>query len=146
LATLLPAYMVPTAFVQLEAIPQTPNGKVDRRALPSPSKTDQLRTRSATAPRTPTERKLAEICAAVLKAPEVGVDDNLFDLGADSLRIFQIVVRAKDAGLALNVRQVLMHQTVSAIAREMGTGDASFETPAPTISAVNRDKYRVRTN
>jgi len=146
LATLLPAYMVPTAFVQLEAIPQTPNGKVDRRALPAPNKTDQLRTRSATAPRTPTERKLAEICAAVLKAPEVGVDDNLFDLGADSLRIFQIVVRAKDAGLALNVRQVLMHQTVSAIAREMGTGDASFETPAPTISAVNRDKYRVRTN
>ncbi|QJW98083.1 non-ribosomal peptide synthetase/type I polyketide synthase [Frigoriglobus tundricola] len=140
LAELLPGYMVPSVFVPLDAVPRTPNGKVDRRALPRPQQAVGAVERAVA--RTPEERKLAEICAAVLKQKTVHLDDNLFDLGADSLRLFQIVVRAKDAGMNLTVKQLLAGQTVAAVLREMARAAPAPETLGPAVSSVNREKYR----
>lgn len=143
LAGLLPGYMVPSAFVFLDALPQTPNGKVDRRALPAPNRAGEATTVAGwTALRTPQERTLAEISAAVLKTPTVHADDNLFDLGADSLRLFQIVARARDAGLNVTVKQILIGQTIAAICAGLST-TAVPAAPEPSLTAANRDRYRV---
>ncbi len=112
----LPAYMAPAAFMLLEAMPLTPNGKVDRRALPAPDWSSQSGGADFVAPRSPDEKTMAGIWAEVLRRERVGIDDNLFELGADLLHIFQIAARARKAGLAVTPRQILVHRTIRGIA------------------------------
>ncbi|HSF38965.1 MAG TPA: non-ribosomal peptide synthase/polyketide synthase [Thermoanaerobaculia bacterium] len=112
----LPGYMVPSLFVALDALPLTPNGKVDRRALPVPEgERPELRTGFA-APGTPAEQTLADIWAQVLGVERVGVHDDFFELGGDSILSIQIVARANQAGLRVTPRQLLEHPTVAALA------------------------------
>jgi amino acid adenylation domain-containing protein/non-ribosomal peptide synthase protein (TIGR01720 family) len=108
----LPEHMVPGALVLLDALPLLPSGKVDRRALPSP------REGAAPdgAPRTPAEAALAEVWAEVLGVPRVGVHENFFQLGGDSILSIQMVARAARRGLRFTTRQVFQHQTVAALA------------------------------
>ncbi|MCW2246954.1 amino acid adenylation domain-containing protein/non-ribosomal peptide synthase protein (TIGR01720 family) [Azospirillum fermentarium] len=111
----LPAYMVPAAAAPLPSLPKTAGGKVDRRALAALAPADAPAPTPA-APRTEAERTLAGIFAAVLGLPAVGVFDNFFDLGGDSIRSLQIVSRARHAGFDLTVRHLFQHQTVAALA------------------------------
>ncbi|WP_221351969.1 non-ribosomal peptide synthetase [Streptomyces beigongshangae] len=111
----LPDYMVPTAVVVLADLPLNPNGKLDRGRLPDPGPL-----RGAThhvAPRTPTERVLAAVWAEILRVDRVGVDDNFFTLGGDSILSIQVVAQARQAGLTLTSRDVYRHQTIAALAR-----------------------------
>ena len=113
----LPEYMVPSYFAPLEAIPLTPNGKVDRRALPAPE--DARRTDAAdyVAPQNDTEKALAEIWVDVLGAARVGVNDNFFDLGGHSLIATQVITRLRDAfHLALPLRVLFETPTVRTLA------------------------------
>ncbi|MEU9191383.1 condensation domain-containing protein, partial [Streptomyces sp. NPDC048484] len=112
----LPGFMVPAVFVELAALPLTPNGKLDRAALPVP---DGARLGSGVeyvAPRTETERVLAEVWARVLGVERVGVEDNFFELGGDSIISIQTVARARERGVHITVVQVFDHQTVAALA------------------------------
>ncbi|HEX3792177.1 MAG TPA: non-ribosomal peptide synthase/polyketide synthase, partial [Pseudonocardiaceae bacterium] len=114
LAGSLPDYMVPAAFVELERLPLNPNGKLDRNALPAPD-------RSTTAsdylpPRTERERTLAAILAEVLGLDRVGLHDNFFGLGGDSILSIQVVSRARTAGLRLTAKDIFLHQTVATLA------------------------------
>jgi amino acid adenylation domain-containing protein len=93
----LPEYMVPSAFVSLEALPLTPTGKVDRRALPAPDGSRPELERELVAPRTPTEQVLAGIWAQVLEIEQVGVHDGFFQLGGHSLLATQVVTRVRQA-------------------------------------------------
>ncbi|HEX6290904.1 MAG TPA: amino acid adenylation domain-containing protein, partial [Herpetosiphonaceae bacterium] len=95
LANYLPDYMVPSAFVFLDALPLTANGKIDRRALPAPD-FEHLK-QTYVAPRTPDEETLAAIWAQVLKIERLGVHDNFFELGGHSLLATQVVARIRDA-------------------------------------------------
>jgi amino acid adenylation domain-containing protein len=141
----LPAYMVPSLFVPLEALPRTPNGKVDRRSLPAPAANGAGRTQDVVAPRNPREQKLAAICADVLRLDTFSVHDSLFDLGADSIQVFQIVARAADAGLDLAPKHVLAGRTVAAICEELERAGRTAPRPeAPTLTAVSRDRYRMQ--
>ncbi|MBP7336120.1 non-ribosomal peptide synthetase [Niveispirillum sp.] len=111
----LPDYMIPGAFVTLEALPLTANGKLDRRALPAP---DQAAGDAVHAPpRTPTEMLLAGIWREVLGVEQVGIHDNFFSLGGDSILSIQIANRAGRAGFAISVRQLFQHQTIAELAR-----------------------------
>jgi amino acid adenylation domain-containing protein len=93
----LPEYMVPSAFVFVDSLPFTPNGKIDRRALPAPDRTRAESEESFVAPRTPVEETLAKIWAEVLRLKRVGVHDNFFDLGGHSLLATQVMARVRSA-------------------------------------------------
>ncbi|MER7843975.1 non-ribosomal peptide synthase/polyketide synthase [Kitasatospora sp. NPDC096077] len=135
LRRVLPDHLVPSSFTTLAALPLTTSGKLDRRALPAP----RLGEGEAefVAPRTPAERTLAEIWAEVLGVPRVGVTDNFFALGGDSILSIQAVSRARAAGLRIGSQDVFRHQTVAdlAAAARPETGPAAatqrIDGPAP---------------
>ncbi|WP_268250380.1 non-ribosomal peptide synthetase [Lentzea cavernae] len=110
----LPDHLVPSAFVTLDALPLTANGKLDRRALPEPAAPEA--DGAYVAPRTEQEQALAGIWAKLLGADRVGVHDNFFDLGGDSIASLQVVARARAAGLGLAVADLFTHQTVAELA------------------------------
>jgi amino acid adenylation domain-containing protein len=124
LKTKLPEYMIPHAFISLDAMPLTPNGKVDRRALPDVGSERPELEEAYVAPRTENEEVLAAIWAQVLGVEEVGVNDNFFALGGDSIRSVRVVSLAKERGLNCTVQQLFEHQTVQALARVLTTGEA----------------------
>ncbi|MFF3671270.1 amino acid adenylation domain-containing protein [Microtetraspora malaysiensis] len=111
----LPEHMVPSAFVFLPELPLTHSGKVDRRALPAPTGARDSG-EEFVEPRTPAERVLAEVWTEVLCVDRVGVRDNFFDLGGDSILALQVVARARAAGLLLTPRQMFLRQTVADLA------------------------------
>ena len=145
LAVKLPSYMVPNLFVPLEALPRTPNGKIDRRALPAPSVQGTGRSKEVVTPRNAREQTIAAICADVLKLKAFSIYDNLFDLGADSLQIFQIVARASDAGLTVTPMQILTGRTVAAISDDIErTGQTTDRGIAPRLAPISRESYRMQ--
>jgi acyl carrier protein len=137
----LPDYMIPAAFLAMEALPLTPNGKIDRRALPAPDWSGQQRASQYAAPRTAEEQTMAQIWAEVLRIEKVGVNDNLFELGADSLHVFQIAGRANKAGIPVTPRQILQFRSIGAIVAELSKSTGVKLQPA--ITPVARAKYRV---
>jgi amino acid adenylation domain-containing protein/non-ribosomal peptide synthase protein (TIGR01720 family) len=113
-AAKLPEHMVPAAFLPLPALPVMPNGKLDRAALPAP---DFAALASGTAPRTERERLLRRLFAEALGLPQVGVEDDFFALGGDSIVSIQLVILAREAGLTITPRSVFEHRTVAGLAR-----------------------------
>lgn len=117
LASTLPDYMVPSVFVQLDALPVTVNGKVDRTALPGPDDGNVLRDGAPLAPRTPLEEQVATILADLLEVDRIGADDNFFLLGGHSLLGTQLIARFREVlGVELPLRTVFDHPTVAGLA------------------------------
>ncbi len=137
----LPDYMVPNAFVKLESMPLTPNGKVDRRALPAPDLHSdacgglRLRTEKYVAPRTPIEELLAQIWAQVLKVEQVGIYDNFFELGGHSLLATQLVSRIRNIfKVELPLRELFAAATLAELAQEIEQlQQQNIELSAPPI-------------
>src|SRR5262249_52089711 len=112
----LPDYMVPSAIVVLDRLPLTANGKLDRGALPAP----QVRAGVVRLARSPREEVLCALFAEVLGLERVGIDDNFFALGGDSIVSIQLVSRTRKAGLMITPRAVFEHQTVAGLAGVAG--------------------------
>ncbi|MFG2225134.1 amino acid adenylation domain-containing protein [Streptomyces sp. NPDC048644] len=126
----LPDVMIPRAFVVLDALPLTVNGKTDRAALPDPEPDGAAAGQDAqVAPRTPTERALAEIWARVLRVPQVGVHDNFRVLGGDSILLIHTVARCREAGLTVTPRMVFDHPTVAELAAAADAESARGQVP-----------------
>jgi non-ribosomal peptide synthase protein (TIGR01720 family) len=117
----LPEYMVPAAFVVMEALPLTSNNKVDRKALPAPEPQAADDAESFAAAGTPLEDLLARIWAEVLKVERVGIHDNFFELGGDSILSIQVISRAAQEGIRLTPKQLFQFQTVAELAPHAGT-------------------------
>ena len=128
----LPDYMVPSAFIELEAMPLTPNGKVDRKALPKPASGRPRLGKAMIPPRSAAEAKLAEIWRQVLGLEQVGVEDNFFELGGDSILSIQVVSRANQAGLKLTAKQALRYQTIAGLAAQSGGEQPIRSRPDPS--------------
>ncbi len=116
----LPDYLVPSAFVVLDALPLSPNGKVDRGALPAPEHAGE-RAGSYVPPSTHTECVLADIWARVLDVDRVGVTDNFLELGGDSVLSIQVVFLAGEAGLRISSRDLFVHPTIGQLAEAVGS-------------------------
>jgi non-ribosomal peptide synthase protein (TIGR01720 family) len=112
----LPDYMIPAAFMRMDALPLTSNGKVDRRALPAPDVSRASRKDTYIAPRTPAEQTLARIWGEVLGIEAPGIHDNFFEQGGDSILSIQVISRARQAGLAITPRQLFQSPTVAELA------------------------------
>ncbi|WP_207284213.1 non-ribosomal peptide synthetase, partial [Pseudomonas sp. FW300-N2F2] len=115
----LPAYMVPAAYVRLDALPLTPNGKLDRKALPFPD-LDALITRGYEAPQGEVETTLAQIWQDLLKVERVGRHDHFFELGGHSLLAVKLIERMRHAGLSADVRELFGQPTLAALAAAVG--------------------------
>ena len=112
----LPEYMVPAAFVVLESLPLTGNGKVDRSRLPAPEQKRPELGAAYEGPRTALEEALCGIWAEVLGVERVGIGDNFFELGGDSILSLQVIARARRVGLPLTPKQLFEHPSVGALA------------------------------
>jgi fengycin family lipopeptide synthetase B len=131
----LPEYMVPSVFVEMAALPLTTHGKIDRRALPVP---DQIRPElevQYVAPRNLAEETLAAIWSKLLNVAQVGIHDNFFALGGDSILSIQVIDRAKQAGLNLTPRLVFEHPTIAELASALD-GAAAITAEQGLVSGV----------
>ncbi|HEY4595794.1 MAG TPA: amino acid adenylation domain-containing protein, partial [Thermoanaerobaculia bacterium] len=129
----LPEPYVPSAFVFLEALPLTPHGKVDRRALPAPDASREGTGVEFVAPRNPVEEALAAVWAEVLRREEIGSHDNFFALGGDSIRTIQVVARSRKRGILISARQIFQHQTIAELAA-VAAVDSPVVTPLAPAS------------
>ena len=134
LASLLPDYMVPSAFVAVKELPRTPSGKIDRKALPAPDvKRPELDVAFA-APQSAVQKALANVWADLLGIDRVGIDDNFFDLGGNSLLSIQAVAQLEGHGLKLPIVKLYQHPTVRACAAFL-EGDAGAIAPSEMAKA-----------
>ncbi len=133
----LPEYMVPSAFVGLDALPLSPNGKVDRRALPDPAGPELAGAAPAGALRTPIEEMLGGLISEVLGVEGVGPHDDFFALGGHSLLATRLLARVSRLfGVDLPVSSVFLHPTLAALAEQIA--EASGEPAAPPVRPVPR--------
>jgi len=135
----LPDFMVPSAFVRMDALPLTANGKLDVGALPDP---EPAAAAGYVAPRTAAEQVLAELWAEVLRLERVGVDDNFFALGGHSLLATQVLSRVDQAfGVTLPVRALFEHPTVATLAAAIeATGTGVLAEPLADLEALSDDE------
>ena len=118
----LPEYMVPSAFVVLEAVPLNPSGKVDRKALPAPESARPSQAAAYEPPRTETEARIAAIWKEVLRVDQVGKYDNFFDLGGHSLRLIKVQgALEQEFGRKIAVVELFRCPTIDALARHLTT-------------------------
>ncbi|MDI1443036.1 MupA/Atu3671 family FMN-dependent luciferase-like monooxygenase [Polyangium sp. 6x1] len=147
----LPDYMVPSVFVELPAIPRTPNGKVDRKALPAPSE-ERRASAAFVAPRSDVEQQIADVWRRVLRVDQVGVHDNFFDLGGHSLLMVQVHNELQPLRPDMPLVKLLEHPTVSALAAYLSEGaeesaavvDAAQDRARRQLEVLKRQRKRAR--
>ena len=139
----MPEYMVPAAFVAMDAFPLTPNGKLDRRALPAPA----AAVRDAagfTAPRGEMERTVAAVWAEVLGTEQVGVDDNFFEIGGNSLLLARVAAGLRTAlGRDVRIVELFRHPTVAALAAALSAPETSPAAAPERAAEIDRGKNRL---
>ena len=138
LAEKLPEYMIPTIFMTLESIPLTPNGKVDRRALPAPDIRQEME-KSYQAPATVEEKLIADIWKSVLNLEKVGVGDNFFELGGNSLLAMQIVSRMRQLDIDLPLNSLFDFPTITQLALAIQYRQNVSE-PVVAIEPIDRNR------
>jgi len=140
LSNSLPDYMVPSAFVVLEEMPLTPNGKINYKALPAPEQDRSALSKEYEAPRNKSEEKLAQIIMELLHLKKVGIHDNFFELGGHSLLATQFISRIREEfDVELPLRKIFETPTVLAIAEALLSPEAiQADKDEPGIEAVER--------
>jgi amino acid adenylation domain-containing protein/non-ribosomal peptide synthase protein (TIGR01720 family) len=139
LAAQLPDYMVPSALVRLDALPLTANGKLDHKALPPPDAASGAPEAPYAAPASATEATLAAIWQEVLKRDRIGVHDNFFALGGDSILSLQVIARARAQGLKIKPKQVFEQQTIAGLAQLLDAARCAAPASAAASAAATAD-------
>jgi aryl carrier-like protein len=134
----LPEYMVPAAFVILERLPLTPNGKLDRKALPMP---DVHASIGAVSPRNEVEKQVAEIWKKTLGISSLGIEDNFFDLGGNSILLYRVFGLLRSLRNDLQLVDLFRYPTVSAIAAYLAA-EATPSSPPHLVAARARARHR----
>jgi amino acid adenylation domain-containing protein len=137
LAREIPHYLVPAAFVTIDKLPLTPNGKVDFDRLPEPPDERPELDEELVPPRTPLERQLAGIVAAVLGITLVGANDNFFELGGDSILAIQVAAHAQEEGIPLSPLDLFEHPTIALLA-ELAAGKETADATDQPADATDQ--------
>ena len=146
LSSSLPGYMTPSTFVHLASIPRTPNGKVNRNGLPKIEAEQAASMRTVRAPRNNKEEQLVSICCEVLNLEKISIDDNLFEIGADSIQIFRIIARANRAGVNVTAQQIMQWPTIETLANlDQPVSGGPMPIEKIRLRAVSRGAYRIPT-
>ncbi|WP_186174202.1 amino acid adenylation domain-containing protein [Burkholderia gladioli] len=141
LSRTLPDFMLPAAFVALERFPLTANGKIDRKALPRPAQT--VDAEQYVAPRTSIEERLAAIWAQVLHLDRVGIHDNFFAVGGDSIRAVSVLSKAKAQGLEFALVDLFTRQSIANLAQALTLDEVSVAQEAAALSLSAADQARL---
>ena len=141
----LPDYMLPAALIAIKTLPLTEHGKVDRRALPQPEWSAPASVNGHTRPRTPIEEALAEAWREALGLSSIGIDDNFFDVGGDSIRSIKARAKALERGVSFTLQQLFQNPTVRRLTEEISHAQVKPEsrnlhTPFSMISMEDRGK------
>lgn len=142
----LPPYMVPSTFVELGSLPLSPNGKIDRDRLPAPDGDRPELVEDYVGPETPTQQTLVDIVASVVGVAKVGIHDNFFDLGGDSIQAIQVVARAQEEGIGLSPLDFFEHPTVALLgqaATNPNTERVVSPRPADAAPVLSFDQERL---
>ena len=140
----VPDYMVASSFVLLDALPLTSNGKLNRKALPEPDQSRPELGEDYVAPSSEKEELLASIWSNVLGVNRVGINDNYFALGGDSIRSIQVRARAQELGLDISLQQLFQHQTIKELAQVVTTGESvASEVSEPFSLISDEDRLRI---
>lgn len=139
----LPDFMVPSSFVRLKALPLSPNGKLDRKALPAPAPVTQVSLRYE-APQTALEKQLAELWSELLGVAQIGLDDDFFELGGHSLHAIQLLVKLKRRGYPVVIKTLFAHPSLRAQAQALASEkDSDIDAP---ITAAPLQQLLARLN
>jgi len=139
----LPHYMLPSSIIEIDEIPLTINGKIDRKKLPLPSEIITNKVNEYVAPNTETEKYVCAIWTEVLKNSKIGVHDNFFDLGGHSLLVTKLVVRIeKQFNISVPIKDIFSYPTISELAAEIDTGKYSEKSLGlPSITRVQNKEF-----
>ena len=129
----LPEYMVPQLWVELDTMPLTSNGKLDKKALPEPD-TSQLSTQQYVAPRNNIEKQLAGVWQEILGIDDIGIYDNFFELGGHSLLVVQLISRLQDHDFQIGVKDIFMNPTIAGLASKPSSLSPAYEVPVNRIT------------
>ena len=142
----LPDYMAPSHWMRLERLPLSPSGKLDRKALPAPALAlAPGEPRTVERARTPLEAQIIDVWEAVLGRTNIGVNDPIFALGADSLQIFRIAARLSKQGLAVEARELMKNPTAAIVAKALeGMPAQARETPVRSGPALADFRHGAR--
>jgi amino acid adenylation domain-containing protein len=138
----LPGYMIPASFVMLHALPLSANGKVDRKALPKPESIVVKDSTVHAEPKSEMERVLAGIWQEILGIENIGVNENIFELGGDSVKVIQIIARANQVGIQISPAHIFEHQTIAELATVHGAVRDAFTTSIKPITRQARHGER----
>jgi len=140
LAQSLPRAMIPSHIIRLEHLPLTGNGKVDGNALPAPDIHRPQSSRANVSPQGPAETQLVQIFRAIIGGDQIGVTDNFYDIGGDSIAAIQIAMEASRAGLNMAPNALFEHQTIRELARNLGPApEAAPEVSQPLVTLGETD-------
>ncbi|MBU0485479.1 MAG: amino acid adenylation domain-containing protein [Proteobacteria bacterium] len=146
LASTLPAYMIPTYFVQVEKLPLTPSGKIDKKSLPEPSASLLTADRKTTGPQNEIQRKLIEIWETVLGRTDIGINDNYFTLGGDSIKAIQTSSRLNQEKLRLEIKDLFRYPTIAELSGRItltgGDGDQGIVSGPVPLTAIQEWFFR----
>ena len=140
----LPAYMVPATFVRMAEFPLTSNGKIDYGALPESGTERPELGRAYVAPNTPVEKALTDIWSEIIAVEQVGIDDNFFALGGDSIRSIQFLSKAREKGIKIDLHQVFQFQTVRQLAPVVAAEGSQYTDNRSEPFSLLNEEDRVR--
>jgi len=137
----LPDYMVPAIFMTVEAMPKTPSGKIDRRALPAPDSQRQEQSQSYAAPQSELECLLAGVWSKLLKIDRVGIHDNFFEIGGNSLMTLQVAVQVRELlAIDLPIVKLFQHPTIAQLANYLNEGKTAIPSNNKFQDRADRQK------
>ena len=143
----LPDYMVPSGFLHLDSFPLTPNSKIDRKALPAPSKTRPLLAQEFIAPQTAVEKQLAALWHELLQIDEIGIDDSFFDLGGNSLAAVRMVRQSHTRfGYDIPVVKIFQHPTIAKLAELLEGNETNIDSTLEVVAAEHQNNHRHRSS